>query len=89
MKYKTKLEIVQYVVLITLFILGSIIFNLFSNALFKFYDVLVFAFLYVLWGYWHHGHYNRLNKAVILEYAFFALFLVLVSGLGLGVIRFF
>lgn len=89
MKLKTKMEIIQYMALVLLFIFGAILFYWAGYNIFKFYVVLIFSFLYVLWGYWHHGSHNRLDKTILLEYALFSLVIVLLAGLGLGVIRFF
>lgn len=88
MKLRTKIEIIQYLTLILIFASGSFTFYFVSQNIYKFYVVLTYAFLYILWGYWHHGHYNRLDKTILFEYALFSLVVVLLAGLGLGVIRF-
>lgn len=88
LKEKDKIEIIQYLVLILIFSVGSIVFYKLDSVLYKFYAVIGFCCLYICWGYWHHGHLNRLDKLIIIEYSLVSLIVVLLTALGLGIIRF-
>ena len=83
------IEILQYVLLVLVFFVAAIAFSKVFDPLYRFLIILAVSVFYFLWGIWHHYHKDRLNKHIILEYFLVALIVVLLSALGLGLIRFF
>ncbi len=83
------IEVLQYILLVTVFVIAAIFFAKIYDPLARFVIILIVSAFYVLWGIWHHYHKDRLNKHIILEYFLVAVIVVLLSALGLGLIRFF
>lgn len=79
----------QYLTLVFVAGVVAILFQQTPSNLNRFLYVVLFGFLYILWGYWHHGNYDRVDRLVIVEYSLVSLIMILLSALGLGVIRFF
>ena len=83
------IEIFQYVILLVVFVFAALAFSQVFDPLYRFLIILVVSLFYVLWGIWHHYHKDRLNKHIVLEYSLVAIIVILLSALGLGLIRFF
>ncbi|PIR42861.1 hypothetical protein CO058_02255 [candidate division WWE3 bacterium CG_4_9_14_0_2_um_filter_35_11] len=80
---------IQYVVLILAMFVASLLFQKTADNFSRFYILLILSLLYILWGVWHHGFTERLDKLILLEYSLVSAIVILLSALGLGIIRFF
>lgn len=82
-------SLLQYSTLLLIASVIAIFFQKTADNLHRFWLVVLFGLVYIAWGYWHHGSYDRLDKLVIIEYSLVSLIMILLSALGLGIIRFF
>ncbi|OGC51828.1 hypothetical protein A2982_03815 [candidate division WWE3 bacterium RIFCSPLOWO2_01_FULL_39_13] len=90
MKRKNKIfEIIQFIILILGLSFAAIIFQNTQLSINRFLIITVAAILYVAWGCWHHWYTERLDKWILTEYSLVALLVILLSALGLEIIRFF
>lgn len=90
MKRKTRIfEIMQFLVLILGLSVAAILFQNTQLGINRFLIITATAVLYVAWGCWHHWYTERLDKWVVAEYSLVALLVILLSALGLEIIRFF
>ncbi len=83
------LEVIQFLTLILSLSIAAVIFQQTADNLRRFAIITAISVLYVLWGYWHHAPKDRMLKMVLLEYSLVAVMIILLSALGLGIIRFF
>lgn len=83
------LNVVQYLVLILGISLAAIFFQNTYDNLNRFFVIAGFCLLYIPWGYWHHSKDGRATNLVLLEYSLVSIIVILLSALGLGVVRFF
>ncbi|MDQ5981708.1 MAG: hypothetical protein QG570_465 [Patescibacteria group bacterium] len=83
------LEIFQYILLLIVVAVSAIFFANVSSNLLRFFIILFDGIFYVVWGLWHHHHKERIDKYVFYEYLLVSIFVVFLSAIGLGVIRFF
>jgi hypothetical protein len=88
-KNKLYVEVVQFLTLILSLGIASIIFQQTADNLERFAIIIAISVLYVFWGYWHHAPKDRMLKMILLEYSLVAVMIILLSALGLGIIRFF
>lgn len=86
MKIKT-LEIIQFVSLFLVLFVSAILFNKTGSSLYRFLIIVIDAFLYVLWGVWHHRK-DGFNKMVLIEYGLVSVLIVILAAIGLGIVRF-
>lgn len=88
-KSNISLEIVQFLTLLLVLSVAAIIFQQTVSNINRFLIICVVSALYVLWGYWHHSPKDRMMGMILLEYSLVAVMVILLSALGLGIIRFF
>lgn len=72
----------QYILLILIFAIGIFIFMVSPDPLTRKVSMISLAFLYPIWGIFHHWEHGHLTKPIITEYALVGL-LVLVALLGI------
>lgn len=80
---------IQYVVLIFAMSVSALMFQKTADNLYRFYIIIVLSLLYIVWGLWHHGFTERLDKLVFFEYSLVSAIVIMLSALGLGIVRFF
>jgi len=81
--------IIQYFVLLFGMSIAALFFQKTPGNMDRFFIIFVLSLMYVAWGCWHHGHLDRLDRLVVLEYSIVAIIVIMLSALGLGIIRFF
>lgn len=88
-KHHNLIVFIQYAVLALSMFVASLLFQKTADNFGRFYILLVLSLLYILWGVWHHGFTERLDKLVLFEYSLVSAIVILLSALGLGIVRFF
>lgn len=88
-KHHVFIVFIQYIVLVSAMFVASLIFQKTADNFGRFYILVILSLLYTLWGIWHHGFTERLDKLVLFEYSLVSAIVILLSALGLGIIRFF
>ena len=88
-KNNVTIDIIQFLTLVLCLGVGSIIFQQTADNLQRFAIICAISVLYVFWGYWHHSPKDRMLKMILLEYSLVAVMIILLSALGLGIVRFF
>ncbi len=83
------LEVIQFLTLLLCLSVAAIIFQQTASNLSRFGIIVAISVLYVFWGYWHHAPKDRMMNLILLEYSLVAVMIILLSALGLGIIRFF
>lgn len=80
---------IQYFVLVISMSIAALFFQKTADNFSRFYILVGLSLLYIVWGIWHHGYTERLDKLVLFEYSLVSAIVILLSALGLGIIRFF
>lgn len=79
----------QYLTLFFVMSVAALFYQRTETNLRKFIIIFALGIFYVLWGYWHHTSNKRFDRVVFFEYLTVAILAILLSALGLGLIRFF
>ena len=88
-KHHYLIVFIQYAVLVLGMFVSALIFQKTADNLYRFYIIVVLSVLYVAWGLWHHGFTERFDKLVFFEYSLVSAIVIMLSALGLGIVRFF
>lgn len=83
------LSVIQYLVLVLGISCAALLFQNTHENLNRFIVITIFSLLYIPWGYWHHAEFERGSKLILLEYSLVSFIVILLSALGLGIVRFF
>ena len=73
----THQHVLEYILLIIVFILGIIIFVTVPNFTLKTITALLISATYTLWGVWHHYNHGHLNFSIMAEYFLVSIIILL------------